>query len=154
MPDKFLIDRNGRVAAAYVGMIEKEKMDKNIPAFIGRKMNQPAQKCARTSFLCNAETNEGAARTRRSYRPQRRIETRAVVLPLRNFGLVFAALIFTTTVFLGDQHNQRQDQGKFGTVHSRSCSASVKKEFVRGVALLHSFAFQSAETNIPPSCER
>jgi peroxiredoxin len=34
MPDTFLIDRNGRVAAAYVGMIQKENVEKNIRALL------------------------------------------------------------------------------------------------------------------------
>jgi cytochrome c biogenesis protein CcmG/thiol:disulfide interchange protein DsbE len=37
MPDTFLIDRHGRVAAAYVGLVDKDDVEKNIRAILSPK---------------------------------------------------------------------------------------------------------------------
>jgi hypothetical protein len=65
----------------------------------------------------------------------------------RRLGSVVAALLLSTILSSRNMYNQKSlDQAKFGTVHfPTSCSASVQKEFERGVALLHSFAFETAE---------
>jgi hypothetical protein len=46
----------------------------------------------------------------------------------------------------GHPHDEIDEQ-QFGTVHfPTSCAARVQKNFERGVALLHSFAFETAES--------
>jgi hypothetical protein len=37
MPDTFLIDRRGRVAATYVGMVDRDGLDKNIRELLAQK---------------------------------------------------------------------------------------------------------------------
>jgi predicted Zn-dependent protease len=63
-----------------------------------------------------------------------------------------AALAFLTAVCLsvadeGQHHHDELNQQQLGSVHFPvSCDAQVQKAFERGVALLHSFAFESAES--------
>jgi len=37
MPDTFLIDQHGRIAASYVGMVDKDALEKNIQKLLGQK---------------------------------------------------------------------------------------------------------------------
>jgi peroxiredoxin len=37
MPDAFLIDRQGRIAAVYVGLADRQDVEKNIQAILGRR---------------------------------------------------------------------------------------------------------------------
>lgn len=61
-------------------------------------------------------------------------------------GTVFLALLLSAIV-CSAEHQQSPHQANFGAVHFPiSCVPSVQKEFERGVALLHSFAFETAET--------
>lgn len=56
------------------------------------------------------------------------------------------ALLFVFPVFAEEGHQHELTEQQVGTVHfPTSCSPSVQKEFERGVALLHSFAFETAE---------
>jgi len=56
-------------------------------------------------------------------------------------------LMSVAPAFDNDGHEHQLTEQQVGTVHfPTSCSPSVQKEFERGVALLHSFAFETAET--------
>jgi tetratricopeptide (TPR) repeat protein len=61
--------------------------------------------------------------------------------------LTFVALVsFSLTAYAQHQHDALTAQ-QLGTVHfPTSCDRRVQKQFERGVALLHSFAFDTAET--------
>lgn len=62
------------------------------------------------------------------------------------FQLAFIAFVFPALADDGHHPDELSDQ-QLGTVHFPiSCAPSVQKTFERGVALLHSFAFESAET--------
>ena len=37
MPDTFLIDRSGRIAAAYIGLVDKEDVEKNLQAMLAQR---------------------------------------------------------------------------------------------------------------------
>jgi len=37
MPDTFLIDQQGRIAASYVGMVDKDGLEKNIQTLLAQK---------------------------------------------------------------------------------------------------------------------
>jgi hypothetical protein len=37
MPDTFLIDQEGRIAATYIGMVDKNGLEKNIQRLLARK---------------------------------------------------------------------------------------------------------------------
>jgi peroxiredoxin len=39
MPDTFLIDRQGRIAAAYTGMVDRDAVDKNIRALLAERQS-------------------------------------------------------------------------------------------------------------------
>src|SRR6266699_5613591 len=59
--------------------------------------------------------------------------------------LICAALAVFSVADEGHHHDQLNQQ-QLGTVHfPTSCAPSVQKSFERGVALLHSFAFETAE---------
>jgi len=66
--------------------------------------------------------------------------------------LLVATLAFLTAVRPsvadeGQHHHDQLNQQQLGSVHFPvSCDAEVQKTFERGVALLHSFAFESAES--------
>src|SRR2546421_13095010 len=61
------------------------------------------------------------------------------------FLLTFVALAFPALADDGRHHDELSEQ-QLGTVHFPiSCAPSVQKSFERGVALLHSFAFETAE---------
>ena len=65
------------------------------------------------------------------------------VIRLRKIGLLCLALTFFS---LADEGHHHEDKQQFGTVHfPTSCDPKVQKTFERGVALLHSFAFETAE---------
>ena len=68
-------------------------------------------------------------------------------MPFRGLECIFSALLIATAACPAETGKQQAvDQDKFGTIHFPiSCPASVQKEFERGVALLHSFAFETAE---------
>jgi glutathione peroxidase-family protein len=36
MPDTFLIDQQGRIAASYVGMVDKDRLEQNIQRLLAR----------------------------------------------------------------------------------------------------------------------
>src|SRR6266436_7590557 len=62
------------------------------------------------------------------------------------FLLTFVALAFPALADEGHHHDDLSEQ-QFGSVHfPTSCNPKVQKNFERGVALLHSFAFDTAET--------
>src|SRR6266576_1667020 len=59
--------------------------------------------------------------------------------------LTFVALAFPALADEGHHHDDLSEQ-QFGSVHfPTSCNPKVQKNFERGVALLHSFAFETAE---------
>jgi hypothetical protein len=61
------------------------------------------------------------------------------------FLLTFVALAFPARADEGHHHDDLREQ-QFGSVHfPTSCNPKVQKNFERGVALLHSFAFETAE---------
>src|SRR6266513_2113787 len=61
------------------------------------------------------------------------------------FLLTFVALAFPALADEGHHHDDLSEQ-QFGSVHfPTSCNPKVQKNFERGVALLHSFAFETAE---------
>jgi peroxiredoxin len=37
MPDTFLIDRRGKIAASYIGMVDRANVEENIRAMLARK---------------------------------------------------------------------------------------------------------------------
>jgi Tfp pilus assembly protein PilF len=59
--------------------------------------------------------------------------------------LILAVLAVSSSADEGHPHHEINEQ-QLGTVHFPiSCAPSVQKAFERGVALLHSFAFETAE---------
>jgi hypothetical protein len=62
------------------------------------------------------------------------------------FILVFVGLVLSAVADQSHPHPDELSAQQFGTVHfPTSCAPGVQKDFERGVALLHSFAFESAE---------
>lgn len=73
--------------------------------------------------------------------------------------LTLAAIVSLSTVVCGQHQHDTPTEQQLGTVHFPiSCDPKVQKEFERGVALLHSFAFETAEAtfrevaNDDPAC--
>jgi len=67
------------------------------------------------------------------------------VIQLWKITLACAALAVSSLADEGHYHDALNEQ-QFGTVHfPTSCAPKVQKTFERGVALLHSFAFETAE---------
>ena len=59
---------------------------------------------------------------------------------------VFASAIIGITLCSAEEHHDHPVPEKLGTVHfPTSCSPNLQKDFERGVALLHSFAYAAAE---------
>src|SRR5947207_11519186 len=70
---------------------------------------------------------------------------RMLVSYLCKITLLCAALAFSSIADEGHHHGQLNEQA-LGTIHfPTSCAPNVQKNFERGVALLHSFAFETAE---------
>jgi tetratricopeptide (TPR) repeat protein len=65
------------------------------------------------------------------------------------YSIVLLLLLLTVPLFADEGHEGHEHElteQQVGTVHFPiSCAPSVQKEFERGVALLHSFAFETAE---------
>ena len=62
---------------------------------------------------------------------------------------IFVSVLAVSTYSYGDDahHHHAPGEQELGTVHFPvSCSSTVQKDFERAVALLHSFAFETAET--------
>ena len=67
---------------------------------------------------------------------------------LRVFA-IFVSLLVVSSHSYGDDahHDHALGEQELGTIHFPvSCSSTVQEDFERGVALLHSFAFETAET--------
>jgi tetratricopeptide (TPR) repeat protein len=67
---------------------------------------------------------------------------------IRFIGLMIAVFVLIMPTVLADEghHHDEVIQQQLGTVHfPTSCAPGVQKTFDRGVALLHSFAFDTAE---------
>ena len=67
----------------------------------------------------------------------------------RKTSLLIPLLVFTLAESVAGQqhHHDELTEQQVGTVHfPTSCDPAVQKTFERGVALLHSFAFETAET--------
>ena len=68
------------------------------------------------------------------------------LIHLCKIALICTALALPSLGDEGHYHDQINEQ-ELGTVHfPTSCSPIVQKTFERGVALLHSFAFETAES--------
>jgi len=66
---------------------------------------------------------------------------------VRFIALLIASLVVAITALADEGHHHDELSGQqLGTVHFPvSCAPGVQKTFERGVALLHSFAFDTAE---------
>jgi len=68
---------------------------------------------------------------------------------MKTFLVILSMLLFGAALSFADepQHHEELTQEQLGTVHFPvACSPSVQKPFQRGVALLHSFWYEQAET--------
>src|SRR6266436_4449887 len=78
----------------------------------------------------------------------RRSEARPMARSFSRRSLALFSMVFLTAVFSAAadwQHDDLSEQ-QLGSVHfPTSCNPKVQKNFERGVALLHSFAFETAE---------
>lgn len=69
-----------------------------------------------------------------------------MLFPHKYLISITVTLLLAFPLFADEGHQHELTEQQVGTVHFPiSCSPSVQKEFERGVALLHSFAFDTAE---------
>jgi len=69
-----------------------------------------------------------------------------MLFPYKYLISITVTLLLAFPLFADEGHQHELTEQQVGTVHFQiSCSRSVQKEFERGVALLHSFAFDTAE---------
>jgi hypothetical protein len=76
------------------------------------------------------------------------LNRRAGCTCMRFIPVMFSIVILVapSRIDAGQHEHDEPTEQQFGTVHFRvSCDARVQKAFERGVALLHSFAFETAE---------
>src|SRR6267378_3672154 len=81
----------------------------------------------------------------------RKSEARPMARSFSHRSLALFSMVFLTAISSaaadGQHDNHELTESQLGAVHFPiSCSSSVEKPFERGVALLHSFAFETAET--------